>query len=66
MKNKKILLLSAAALTVVAIVVGLFFVLRKDTPQVNGTSELFYENDLATTGADPDVIYITEGKDAGY
>lgn len=32
----------------------------------SGASELFYENMLDTVGADPDVIYITEGEDAGY
>lgn len=28
--------------------------------------DLFYVNELETTGADPDVIYITEGEEAGY
>ena len=32
----------------------------------NYNHDLFYRNDLDTVGADPSVIYITEGKDAGY
>lgn len=65
MKKKKLLFLIPAVLVVVTTIV-LFFVLKKDTTQVNATSEMFYENGLATIGADPDVIYISEGKDAGY
>ena len=34
------------------------------TLRENGT--VFYRNDLNTVGADPDVIYISEGEDAGY
>lgn len=66
MKNKKILFLIPSVLVVVVAVVALVFVFKKDAPLVNKASDLFYENDLATIGADPDVIYITEGEDAGY
>lgn len=69
MKNKKVLLVIVALLAVVAaMIVGIFLHGQKNTKKdAEGfTSELFYENDLTTVGADPDVIYITEGEDAGY
>ena len=37
-----------------------------DMQVVTESGEIFYRNDLLTVGADPDVIYITEGEDAGY
>ena len=68
MKKKKFLLIIPIALVVVVAAVLLSLSLRgeKDVAQVSQTNELFYQNELKTVGADPDVIYITEGEDAGY
>lgn len=68
MKKKKFLLIIPIALVVVVAAVLLSLSLRgeKDVAQVSQTNELFYQNELKTVGADPDVICITEGEDAGY
>lgn len=68
MKKKKLWLAIAAGVVVVAAVLfAIFMLLRNgDDAVVDSASDLFYENDLTTVGADPDVIYITEGEDAGY
>lgn len=39
-----------------------FYIVNND----NYDSNAFYQNDLKLLGADPSVIYISEGKDAGY
>ncbi|MBQ2887189.1 MAG: family 43 glycosylhydrolase [Alphaproteobacteria bacterium] len=67
MKNKKILLSIAGGVVVVVVAVLLFILIgKKDNVQVSQPSELFYQNELTTVGADPDALYITEGEDAGY
>lgn len=68
MKRKKILLGLVAGIVLLALIlVGVFFLTKnKDTDGVEQNSEIFYENTLETVGADPDVIYISEGEEAGY
>ncbi|MBQ8802764.1 MAG: family 43 glycosylhydrolase [Tyzzerella sp.] len=67
MKKKKLWLAIAAVVVVAAaLAIGIFLWGNGDDVLVDGPSELFYENELSTIGADPDVIYITEGEDAGY
>lgn len=60
----KNLLLAVVTLFVAAAVIGCGN--SADDQKESVSSELFYENELTTIGADPDVIYITEGEDAGY
>lgn len=69
MKKKTLfLILAVAILLIAAVAVGLYFLL--DQPEemtaAEESGEVFYRNDLLTVGADPDVLYITEGEDAGY
>lgn len=68
MKKKKLVLVIIAVLVAVAaLILGIFLLSKnKDKDLVSGTSDVFYENELTTVGADPDVIYISEGEEAGY
>ena len=69
MNKKKLLwIIPVAVVLIAALVVGGIFLFGKsDAPSfVSQTGDVFYRNDLLTVGADPDVLYITEGEDAGY
>lgn len=69
MKKKRLfLIVPVALLLVAAAAVGAFFLLSQpaDFTLVNESGDVFYRNDLLTVGADPDVLYITEGEEAGY
>ena len=68
MKKKKLFVIIVAFVAVAALILGIFLLggISKDKHLVSETSEIFYENELTTVGADPDVLYITEGEDAGY
>ena len=69
MKNKKLWLVIVTIVGVAAAIIAGVFLLGKrkeEVASVSKNSKIFYENTLETVGADPDVIYITEGEDAGY
>ena len=70
MKNKKLLIGLGVAVLLLALLAGAcFLLLGRSLPDCTVVSEggdVFYYNDLATVGADPDVLYISEGPDAGY
>ena len=69
MKKKTLfLILAVAILLIAAVAVGLYFLLDQpaEMTAAEESGEVFYRNDLLTVGADPDVLYITEGEDAGY
>ena len=66
MNKKKLIVIASSVIVIVALVVGILIFMGKDMKVADGTSEVFYQNDLLTVGADPDVIYISEGEDAGY
>ena len=69
MKKKKFLwIIPLAVLLIAALVVGIWFWMNQGSPKtiVTESGEIFYKNELLTVGADPDVIYISEGEDAGY
>lgn len=69
MKNKKLWLVIVAIVVAAAAIIAGIFLLGKgkeEVASVSKNSKVFYENTLETVGADPDVIYITEGEDAGY
>ena len=69
MKNKKLwLVIVAIVVAAAAIIAGIFLLgkRKEEVASVSKNSKIFYENTLETVGADPDVIYITEGEDAGY
>lgn len=69
MKKKKLLLIiPIAVLLIAALAVGIYFLLNQSAERtiVSEGDDIFYRNDLLTVGADPDVIYISEGEDAGY
>lgn len=69
MKKKKLLLIIPVVLLLIAaLAVGAYFLLSEpgEMTIVNESGDVFYRNDLLTVGADPDVIYISEGEDAGY
>ena len=67
-KKKLILIISIAVVLVAALAVGAVFLLSGSAKMtvVGESGDVFYRNDLLTVGADPDVIYISEGEDAGY
>ena len=68
MKKKKLPVILGAAALVIALAVGVFFLFNRpaDMTIVSESGDVFYRNDLLTVGADPDVLYISEGEDAGY
>ena len=69
MKKKKLLwIIPAAVLLLVAVAVGIWLLLNRGSAKtiVTESGDIFYKNELLTVGADPDVIYISEGEDAGY
>ena len=68
MKKKKLLwIIPVAVLLVAVLVVGIGLLLNRETPKsMAEIGDIFYKNELLTVGADPDVIYISEGEDAGY
>lgn len=70
MKKKKLLLIiiPIVVLLIAALAVGVYFLLNGSSEMtlVNESGDVFYRNDLLTVGADPDVLYISEGEDAGY
>lgn len=69
MKKKKLLwIIPVAVLLIAAIAVGIWFWFNQgsDKTLVSEGSDVFYKNELLTVGADPDVIFISEGEDAGY
>ncbi|MBQ6831912.1 MAG: family 43 glycosylhydrolase [Oscillospiraceae bacterium] len=69
MKKKTLLLIIPIALLLIAaLVVGLLFLQNQEGEMtiVSESGDIFYRNDLLTVGADPDVIYISEGEEAGY
>lgn len=67
-KKKLLWMIPVTVLVVAAVVVGLLFLLGKTAEPsfVMQSGDVFYRNDLLTVGADPDVLYISEGEDAGY
>lgn len=66
MNKKKLVIIASAVVAVIAFVIGIFVFMGNDMKLADGTGDVFYQNDLLTVGADPDVIYISEGEDAGY
>ena len=69
MKKKKLLLIiPIAVLLIAALAVGIYFLPNQSAERtiVSEGDDIFYRNDLLTVGADPDVLYISEGEDAGY
>lgn len=69
MKKKHLFWIIPTAVVLVAtLVLGIVFWIggSESVAQVNESSDVFYRNDLLTVGADPSVIYISEGEDAGY
>ena len=69
MKKKKLLwIIPAAVLAIAVLAVGAYLLLRPvpEMTLVTESGDIFYENSLLTAGADPDVLYISEGEDAGY
>ncbi len=69
MKKKTFyLIIAVAILLIAAVAVGLCFLLDQpaEMTAAEESGDVFYRNDLLTVGADPDVLYITEGEDAGY
>jgi hypothetical protein len=69
MKKKLWLILLLALVVVAAIIVMVVLLMNqasKDATAVTSTTDMFDVNELSTLTADPSVIYITEGEDAGY
>lgn len=69
MKKKKLLLMiPIAVLLIAALAVGFCFLQNQSAEMtlVSESGDVFYRNDLLTVGADPDVLYISKGEDAGY
>lgn len=69
MKKKKLLLIiPIVVLLIAALAVGVYLLLNQSSERtiVSEGNDIFYRNDLLTVGADPDVLYISEGEDAGY
>ena len=69
MKKKKLLLtIPISVILIAALAIAGYFLLNRsaEITLVNESGDVFYRNDLLTVGADPSVIYITEGEDAGY
>ncbi len=67
MKKRKVWLIPAAIGIVLALALTIFLLVKnRNFTYVTESDDMFYQNDLEVTGADPDVIYITEGEDAGY
>ena len=69
MKKKLLLIIiPIAVLLIVALAVGGYFLLNQSAEMtlVSESGDVFYRNDLLTVGADPDVLYVSEGEDAGY
>ena len=68
--NKKnlLLIIPVAVLLIIALTVGAHFLLggSAEMTVISESGDVFYRNDLLTVGADPDVLYISEGEDAGY
>ena len=67
-KKKLLLIIPIAVLLIAALVVGAYFLLNEpgEMTLVSESGDVFYRNDLLTVGADPDVLYISEGEDAGF
>ena len=68
MQKKKLLLIILVVILAAAAAAGFLFLRSRPAEMtvVTESGEMFYRNDLNTVGADPDVIYISEGEDAGY
>ena len=68
MKKKLLWIIPVAVLLIAALVVGIWFWMNQESEKtiVTESGDIFYKNELLTVGADPDVIYISEGEDAGY
>ncbi len=67
MKKKHLFwIIPVVVLLIAAVVIWLLMNRESKKTIVAEGSEVFYKNELLTVGADPDVIYISEGEDAGY
>ena len=68
MKKKLLWIIPVAVLLIAALMVGIWFWMNQESEKtiVTESGDIFYKNELLTVGADPDVIYISEGEDAGY
>ena len=68
MQKKKLLVIILVVILTAAAAAGFLFLRSRPAEMtvVTESGEVFYRNDLNTVGADPDVIYISEGEDAGY
>ena len=67
MKKKLLWIIPVAVLLIAALVVGIWFWMNQESEKtiVTESGDIFYKNELLTVGADPDVLYISEGEDAG-